>query len=280
MGSAKEPWCPRFIKRQETALKTGTRTIKVVTDQGAGYLKALGNPEGPHVLVCELVGTRLARWLGLPTFEFGIIPVIAEYGLTFFDGGEAEPGPAFISRYEPGESWGGTARQLEQLVNPEDITRLVVFDTWTRNCDRYAPDGRRINRDNVYLSEDAPPAQFRLTAMDHSHCFTCGRPLTAKLAHIEQVRDDAIYGLFPEFGPWLDGPVLRQVVERLGSFRREDAEAATQDIPGEWDVNAAVREALVGFLASRAAFLGSSIMTKLCPTDLPKIPGDEAEPNP
>jgi hypothetical protein len=83
-----------FHQKAGGALKTGTRTIKVVTDLGAGYLKGLGNPEGPHVLVSELVGTRLANWLGLPTFEFGIIPVIAGYGLTFFDGEEVEPGPA------------------------------------------------------------------------------------------------------------------------------------------------------------------------------------------
>ena len=277
MSSVKGPWHPRFIKRQEAALKTGTRAIKVVTDLGVGYLKALGNPEGPHVLVCDLVGTRLANWLGLPTFEFGIIPVVAEYGLTFFEGGEVEPGPAVITKYQPGEPWGGAGRQLEQLVNPEEITRLVLFDTWTRNCDRYAPKGRRINRDNVYLSESAPPGSFRLTAMDHTHCFTCGRPLTGKLAHIEQVRDERIYGLFPEFRPWLDRHVLGRSVEKLRSFTREDAETATQGIPREWDVDAATQDALMQFLVSRAAFLVSSIMSKLCRADEPNSFTDEAE---
>ena len=98
MNSRQKPWRPSFIRRQEDALNTGTRAIKVVTDQGVGYLKALGDPEGPHVLVCELVGSRLARWFGLPTFEFGVIAVIAKYGLTFFEGQEVEPGPAFITR--------------------------------------------------------------------------------------------------------------------------------------------------------------------------------------
>ena len=87
MISRQGPWRPTFIKRQEDALKTGTMAIRVQTDQGSAFLKAMGNPEGPHVLACDLVGTRLANWFGLPTFEFGTIPVIAEDGLIFFENG-------------------------------------------------------------------------------------------------------------------------------------------------------------------------------------------------
>src|SRR5258707_135792 len=30
--------------------------------------------------------------------------------------------------------------ELDALINPESVARLVVFDPWTANCDRYPPD--------------------------------------------------------------------------------------------------------------------------------------------
>ncbi len=279
MTSRRGQWRPTFIRKQEDALKTGTRVLRVQTDQGSAFLKAMGNPEGPHVLVCELIGTRLAEWFGLPTFDFGTIRVVAEYGLKFFEDGEVEPGPAFITKFDPGDVWGGIDRQLKQLANPGDISRLVVFDTWVLNCDRHSPDGQRINRNNVYLSEDAPPGYLLLRAMDHSHCFTCGKPLSPKLANIGCVKDERIYGLFPEFLPWLSRDVVAQSVEKLRSFTKHDAEALTQGIPVEWDMDALTHEALIQLLVSRAAFLASSIMDKLCPVDGPAGLTDEAESN-
>ena len=279
MTSRQGQWRPTFIRKQELALKTGTMALRVQTDQGSAFLKAMGNPEGPHVLVCDLVGTRLADWFGLSTFDFGTIPVKAEYGLTFLEDGEVEPGPAFVTKYDPGDVWGGEERQLKQLSNPEDISRLVVFDTWTLNCDRHSPDGKRINRNNVYLSEDAPPGNLLLRAMDHSHCFTCGKPLSPKIGNIDRVKDEGIYGLFPEFLPWLDCQIVAQAVEKLRSFTKHDAQVMTQTIPGEWDVDSTTREALVQFLTSRAAFLSASIMDKLCPANEPISLTDEAESN-
>lgn len=55
-----------------------TRVVRVETDQGEGFLKALRNPEGPHVLACELVGTLLADGMGIPTLDFSIIEVTDE----------------------------------------------------------------------------------------------------------------------------------------------------------------------------------------------------------
>ena len=58
-----------------------------------------------------------------------------------------------------------------------------MFDTWLLNCDRFSfptrnpPTKPRINRNNVFLSEEAPDGKFVLKAMDHTHCFTCGKNL-------------------------------------------------------------------------------------------------------
>ena len=50
-------------------MPSSARTAVVQTDAGTGYLKALGNPEGPNTLACELVGSSLLEWFGLSTLE-------------------------------------------------------------------------------------------------------------------------------------------------------------------------------------------------------------------
>src|SRR5690348_9943371 len=104
----------------------------------------------------------------------------------------ATPGPAFAARAEAGDAWGGGPNQLDLIVNPEDITRLVVFDTWTLNCDRHdgKPGGRAPNYGNVYLStEAADEGKSRLIAMDHGLCFIrSNEDLTARLKQIDKVQ--------------------------------------------------------------------------------------------
>jgi hypothetical protein len=261
-------WRPTQIHRFIDHWDTGTQVIRVATDLGDGYLKAMGNPEGEHVLACEWVGTQLARWFGLPTFDFGVVEVTLDIDLPFARSGKAIPGPAFITRAEVGEPWGGEPRELNQLVNPQDLNRLVVFDTWTRNCDRYSEkdDGSlRINRNNVFLSEEAPAGQLLLRAMDHSHCFTCGRPISPKLAEIDKTHDDRVYGLFPEFRPYLQRGAVTLAVADLCRLDRATARQMTQTIPGQWDVDARARTALEDFLLRRASYLADRILTLLWP---------------
>jgi hypothetical protein len=38
---------------------SGAGTLIVGTDAGLGYLKALGNPDSPHALVKDLLGTAI-----------------------------------------------------------------------------------------------------------------------------------------------------------------------------------------------------------------------------
>jgi hypothetical protein len=261
-------WQPTQILRFIDHWDTGTQVIRVATDLGDGYLKAIGNPEGEHVLACEWVGTQLARWFDLPTLEFGLIEVKLEDELPFARSGKARPGPAFITRAEAGEPWSGTARELKRLVNPQDISRLVVFDTWTRNCDRYSlkDDGRlRINRNNVFLSEQAPPGQVLLRAIDHSHCFTCGRAITPNLAELGRVQDDRVYGLFPQFRDYLDPGTVTRAAERLRGLARDTVAEMIRAIPRQWDVDTAARQALEDFLVRRANYLADRIMTLLWP---------------
>jgi hypothetical protein len=159
-------WQPTTIRRYIKGFPSSARTARVDTDAGQGYVKGMGGPEGPHTLASEWVGTQLAAWLGLSTFDFAIVRIDEVDEIWFVDKegnrtGKAEPGPAFITRAESGDTWSGGEKQLRKLVNPQDVARLVVFDTWLLNCDRYSwPPGNamqkpRINRDNVFLSEEA-----------------------------------------------------------------------------------------------------------------------------
>jgi hypothetical protein len=272
------PWQPTTIKRFIHGIPSSARTALVATDAGQGYLKAMGGPEGEHTLAAELVATRLAQWFGLSTFDLAIVVVDVLDEIPFMDRdgnqtGQAKYGPAFITRGESGDSWSGDERQLAKLVNPQDVARLVVFDTWLLNCDRHSwPQGNpprpaRINRNNVFLSEVAPPGQFVLKAMDHTHCFTCGRPWTNRLAAIDNVKDGRLFGLFPEFRAFLgeDRLAIQQAVRDLRSIDRKKVIDCMQGIPKEWGVPQAALDALVELVVNRATFVAETIESKIWP---------------
>ncbi len=259
-------WQPSSIRRFIDHFPTSAGAILVATDKENGYLKAMGNPAGEHALACEWVGTQLARWFGLPTFDYALIDVADSIELHFAQGGYARPGPAFITRAERRVEFSGTRRQLKQLINPEDLTRLVIFDTWTRNWDRYAPNGlRKPHRDNVFLSEEAPPGKLLLRAMDHTECFTQGNDLTRRNLSADKLRDPRVYGLFPEFKPFLDHDVALKAVARLQEISGDEVSRIVQSTPPEWDVSQRAREALVSFLLGRARFVAEGIIDWLWP---------------
>ena len=147
-NSQRSEWCPTEIRRFIRSFPSGAGVILVETDEGKAFVKAIGNPGGEQVLACEFVGTQLAQWFGLSTFDFRLIEVREVPLLPFAQSGSAVPGPAFITRYEEGEHWSGTTRELKRLENPQDISRLVVFDTWTLNCDRLLRRGLQTSTES------------------------------------------------------------------------------------------------------------------------------------
>jgi hypothetical protein len=229
-------WNPKVITRAVVGYTTATETVHVDTELGEGFLKALGNPAGPHALACELVGSLAADWLGLRTLDFAVIDV-KDPEEVFLDGRVwAQRGPAFISRAEStGFTWGGDAQTISGISDREHITRLVVLDTWLRNCDRYSPDGGRINRKNVFLVQKTQPQRIlELIAMDFTHAFTCGSDLDRGLGYIERIRDTRIFGLFPEFRQYLSRGEILRCADRLSQFDLAQAEALVALVPREW----------------------------------------------
>ncbi len=269
-------WQPTTVMRFIRGFPSSAHTALVETDAGLGYVKAMGGPEGPQTLASEVVGTQLAKWFGLSTFDWSIIEIDEIDEIPFHDKhgkqvGQAEPGPAFITRAESGDTWGGTARELNLLVNPQDISRLVTFDTWVLNCDRHSmpknnPTGRaRNNRGNVFLSAEAPDGQLALKAMDHTHCFTCGHSWTQTLSNLDRVRDNRLFGCFQEFRSFLDRSAVVQAATDLKSIERDLVTEMTHDIPNEWEVTKAALDALVDLVTRRAAYVADRIETLLWP---------------
>jgi hypothetical protein len=194
-------WHPTIIKRVEkNNISSSTTPVLILTDQGEGYFKVLGNKEGPHVLACEYVGTSLAALLGLATFEYCLFYFSGEPEIVLPNNFKAKPGTGFLTKAESGSTWDGTKEILRNITNQDDITKLVCLDTWVRNQDRYFPSNdnkkSRRNFDNVFLSNESKNG-LTLKVFDFTHAFTNGRDVTTKIN--QNIRDPAVYGLFPEF---------------------------------------------------------------------------------
>ena len=256
-------WNPTRLMEVGRTLDTSTGPARVVTDAGTAYFKAMGNRQGPHVLATDWVGTHLAKWFGLSTFNVAILNLGPDDVFDLPRGAKVQPGPSFAARAMTGDPWGRSGLQLDLLVNPEDITRLVVFDTWTLNCDRHHHDlaVRKPNYDNVYLSsEGVEPGKRRLIAMDHGLCFIrSGEDLTVKLANIDKVQDEHVYGLFPEFRGGLREDIITACIARLRQMDAATTEEIIGTVPKQWDVSPEIRKAWAELIYRRAGFVADNI---------------------
>jgi hypothetical protein len=256
-------WKPTRLMEVGRSADTSTGATEAITDVGRAYIKPMGNRQGPHVLATDWVGTHLAKWFGLSTFDVAILVLGADDIFPLPRDYTALPGPALAARAATGDPWGKSGLQLDVLVNPEDITRLVAFDTWTLNCDRHHYDlnVRKPNYDNVYLSSEGVDAdKRRLIAMDHGLCFIgSGEDLTKKLANIDKVQDEHVYGLFPEFHSRLRHDIIDKCIARLNEMDRETARAIIETVPAEWEVSKEAREAWAELIHRRAGFVAGNV---------------------
>ena len=254
-------WCPTRIERVEEVYDTSMGTAKVKTDAGRAYLKAMGNRQGPHALASELVATQLAQWFGLQVADFAVLEIPKEACFELPRGAYVQPGPAFLSRQIEGATWGGSEAELRSMENSDDITRLVIFDTWVRNCDRHPPDlrTRKPNYANVYLANTNQAGRSRLIAIDHTHCFNCGRDLSPSLANISNTKDERTYGLFPPFKEYITPFGLAWCRSLLASIKADDVRRLVASIPEPWDVDDLAKNALTELICTRAAFLADRL---------------------
>ncbi|MFN0137854.1 MAG: HipA family kinase [Phycisphaerae bacterium] len=264
-------------------LGTNMAPAIVFTDAGRAYIKPLAPDVNPHNLAVEWVCTRLAKWFSLPVLDHSVLALPASVALKRPSGVFSIAGPAFCTRAVDAMHWNGSAQTLSTIANPDDIARLVIFDTWIRNEDRYpaidqsgrAQSHRRPNLGNVLLVRDPTRArQLQLVAMDFGHAIVAGRELPNRSLGIDAERCELLYGLFPEFRRYVTAHLVEDAVAHL----KQLSEAIVNDaarFPPEWNVSEAARTAMCEHLYRRALYLVDTISARLQPLCYPQgtLPG-------
>ncbi|MBX3230472.1 MAG: hypothetical protein KIT84_02935 [Labilithrix sp.] len=254
-------WAPTSVEEIYEVINTSTRPLHVETDAGAAFVKLADSESGPHALACDLIGTKLAHWLGAPTFDLHVLRH-GDFSLIDEIKGQRKvrraEAPSLASRKVSGQTWGGDEEQLEATENPDVVAALVVLDTWTRNHDRYEPrePEPHHNHRNVFFADGDAPGRVQLIAMDFTECIKCGRSELSKPCFtIERVKDERIFGLFPEFKRWMTTEGVKALAAKLETFTRNDASEILSTVPREWSMTDELRGRCAGFLYERAGFV-------------------------
>jgi hypothetical protein len=201
-------------------------------------VKFQNNPQHQRVLVNEMLGTRLAARLGLPTVPAAIVEVREELIRLTPDLCIELPraripcraGPQFGSRY-PGDPRRLTLhdflpdKQLMEVENLDTFIGMLVFDKWTCNT-----NGRQtIFRWQLREGQDPLEARYRTFMIDQGFCFNAGAwdfpdtPLRGLYARNRVY--EAVTG-WVSFSLWL---------ERIEKHVNESVfDELLRDIPPEW----------------------------------------------
>jgi len=263
-------WKPKGIIDIEDVLRTSTRPFVALLEDGEKILfKSPHNPVGVHSLVCEFVGTSLARLLDIPTFTFCIFhsdSLNTLKGKRFFDA--PGDGIGIMTKWESGTTWKDTPEVFNRIRNKNDATKIIFFDTWVRNKDRYfvESDNRVItNTENLFFSGNVLAKKGNLMkAIDHTEAFKgFSERISSKHFQIDCVKDPAIFGLFPEFQGILDSKTAIETLTRLSQIQRKYVHKIIEQIPDEWDVDNNMRNALLDFVMQRALYVADTLFTRL-----------------
>jgi len=212
-------------------------------------VKFQNNPQHLRILVNELLGTRLASRLGLPTTPVAVVEVSRELiqlteelcmelarsrtpctaGLQFGSRYPDDPRRLVLHDFLPDE-------KLREVANLHDFAGMLVFDKWTCNT-----NGRQtlFFEEKSSASTAAPgdhprapgnsPLPYRTLMIDQGFCFNAGEwnfldaPLRGLYARNRVY--ESVTGM-ESFGPWLER-LEHRITERVL------AELAGE-IPPEW----------------------------------------------
>jgi len=202
------------------------------SDGGYYVVKFQNNPQHARILANELLGTRLAARLGLPTPPVAVVEVRKELiehtpDLVIQSAMGSTPcraGFQFGSRY-PGDPAGMVVHdflpdeQLREVENLADFAGMLVFDKWSCNT-----NGRQA----IFFLEPGH-SRYQTLMIDEGFCFNAGdwtfpdaplRGLYARHRVYESVRG------IESFSPWL---------ERLEKkITQSVLDEVAKEIPPEW----------------------------------------------
>jgi len=219
-------------------MRGGSQSHLMRCSDGHYYVvKFQNNPQHRRVLVNEMLATRLAAALGLPTAP--LFPIYVSERLIELTPDltiemrrsriPCEPGMQFGSRYlgEPhrlGIHPVVPRREWDLVENRADFAGMLVFDKWTCNT-----DGRQVLFQREKSDSPLQAVRYKAVMIDQGLCFNCGEwnfpdsPIRG-FYHDRDVYK-GILGL-DSFEPWLG---------RLESEINLDVLVeATRGIPAEW----------------------------------------------
>jgi hypothetical protein len=214
-------------------MRGGAQAHLMRCNDGNYYVvKFQNNPQHRRILVNELLGTRLAAHLGLPTAPAAVVEVRGELidntaELVMLIGTARHPclpGFQFGSRY-PGDPARLAVHdflpdeRLGAVENLHDFAGILAFDKWVCNT-----NGRQ-----AIFFLDAGEARYKAWMIDQGFCFNAGAwdfpdsPLRGIYTR-SRVYDD-VRGM-EAFAPWIER------IERLS--RPEELDRLASELPPEW----------------------------------------------
>jgi len=216
-------------------------------------VKFQNNPQHTRVLVNDLLGTRLASRLGLPTAPAEVVHVPPELirltpdlciemprsrtpcaaGLQFASRYPGDPRQLTLHDFLPDE-------KLREVVNLHDFAGMLVFDKWTCNTNGrqtvFFAEAARRNGETPGSVPAASPGSgegrngaYRTVMIDQGFCFNAGNwnfpdaPLRGLYARNRVY--EGVTGL-ASFAPWLER-LEQHITERVLS-------EVVAEIPPEW----------------------------------------------
>jgi hypothetical protein len=253
------------------AYQTSTLPILVKTDAGNGVLKIPAGCGGTDRLICEFVGSSLARWLGVPTPNFALIRTDSNFVemMQEINAPLAEEADGFISQYE--KLLRFELHIIPHVKNKDIFTQLVFLDTWIRNEDRYfKKTGKLSSRKfgNIALIEERQFSRsYIIKAIDHSEAFRyhSGRLDIVKHFGKQAINDPHVFGLFPEFKQYRNWEVACQLTNRLMQIKESDVQNIFNQIPKSWVLDDKTKKAFIAFIVKRAAFVAENLTKNLFP---------------
>jgi hypothetical protein len=225
---------------------------------------------GSAALTSELVAAELAVWFGLDVPPFAVIHQ-CDIEIIMRKNGQPMIAPLFFSSAVEGIPRDGTDVFLRRLRDKDCVSRLVVFDTWIRNWDRYY--GEDANSDNL-LYVQASTQKYDLVPIDHSNCFIGGdAAFPDGAAPVDWVEDGGVYGKFPEFDDFITADSVRAALAKLATLDRGFVAEVVNSVPLPWGLGQAARSGLIDFICARASYVVDTLAPKLI--DEPSFPGFE-----
>jgi hypothetical protein len=228
-------------------MRGGAQSHLMRCSDGYYYVvKFQNNPQHRRILVNELLGTRLASHLGLPTTPVAIVQVSEELirltaNLTMEHPRHRFPchaGLQFGSRY-PGDPRRLALhdflpdQQLRQVQNLHDFAGMLVFDKWTCNTNGRQTLFSELNGwSSASFDSDESlgvDVAYRTLMIDQGFCFGASdwkfpdAPLRGLYSRNRVY--ESITGM-ESFAPWLER-LEKRITEKVLS-------ELSSDIPSEW----------------------------------------------